>query len=239
MKKLLKSISLIILILLCNLLIFYGCTQYKDPNLYGYYQDGEKIFMKQGEACGLDIKRLFGSFPDLKDYALKSSDTSVATVNGNKIFARSVGKATIWVTLKGAGNITNESCAATVFITDENKMTEIYSAQDLDNIRNDLNGFYILKSDIDLADWVNWQPIGQWKVSKFGYSNKPFAGIFINPYGYSIKNLSVEIAAESDPDVNHAKDEAGLFAEIAGGYIDGIILEDVRISSLNSGQSMA
>jgi len=36
----------------------------------------------------------------------------------------------------------------------------IYTAQDLDNMRNNLTGKYVLMNDIDLADWGNWEPIG-------------------------------------------------------------------------------
>ena len=36
----------------------------------------------------------------------------------------------------------------------------IYTAQDLDNVRNNLTGNYILMNDIDLGSWGNWEPIG-------------------------------------------------------------------------------
>ena len=36
----------------------------------------------------------------------------------------------------------------------------IYTAQDLDNIRNNRSGKYILMNDIDLSSWGEWTPIG-------------------------------------------------------------------------------
>ena len=38
--------------------------------------------------------------------------------------------------------------------------TGIYTAQGLDNIRNNLNSKYILMTDINLSGWGNWTPIG-------------------------------------------------------------------------------
>ncbi|MDR2687448.1 MAG: hypothetical protein LBB75_06825 [Oscillospiraceae bacterium] len=37
--------------------------------------------------------------------------------------------------------------------------TPIYTPQDLDDIRNDLTGKYILMNDIDMSDWGEWKPI--------------------------------------------------------------------------------
>ena len=46
----------------------------------------------------------------------------------------------------------------------------IRTAQELDNIRNNLSGKYILMNDIDLGEYENWVPIGTKK--------QPFSGIF-------------------------------------------------------------
>ena len=73
----------------------------------------------------------------------------------------------------------------------------IYTAEDLNSIRNDvidvldlwfdpaqaIIGKYILMNDIDLADWGDWEPIGN-SYSSF------FAGIF-DGNGYAIKNMTV------------------------------------------------
>ena len=49
--------------------------------------------------------------------------------------------------------------------------TPIYTAQDLDNIRKNLTGYYYLMNDIDLASWGNWEPIGTY--------GEPFQGILL------------------------------------------------------------
>ena len=61
--------------------------------------------------------------------------------------------------------------------------TEIRTAQQLSNIRNDLWGNYILMNDIDLAAWGNWQPIGTY--------NAPFRGAF-DGNGYVVRNMKIE-----------------------------------------------
>ncbi len=59
----------------------------------------------------------------------------------------------------------------------------IRTAQELDNIRNNLSGKYILMNDIVLGDKAKWEPIGK--------KSNPFTGE-INGNGYAIKNLFSE-----------------------------------------------
>ncbi len=98
----------------------------------------------------------------------------------------------------------------------------VYTAEDLDNVRKDLNGKYILMNDIDLGG-KNFVPIGD--------SSDPFTGIF-NGNGYVISGLVVD----------GAYDYAGLFGycrrfsdwtdltagdrQISGGIIKNLGLTD-------------
>jgi hypothetical protein len=75
--------------------------------------------------------------------------------------------------------------------------TGIYTAQDLDNIRNNLSGKYILMNDIDLSNWGNWNPIGD------NFNN--FTGVF-DGNGYAIYNLEIR---------NVLIDSVGLFGYCA------------------------
>ncbi len=94
-------------------------------------------------------------------------------------------------------------------------MTEIRTAEELADIQNDLNGNYILKSDIDLAG-IDWQPLGE---GGLGHS---FNGMFVNPYGHVIKNLRVSSSANINA--------SGLFLGIHEALVDGIILKDIYIN---------
>lgn len=59
----------------------------------------------------------------------------------------------------------------------------IYTAEDLNNIRNNLSGKYFLMNDIDLSVYENWEPIGT--------DNLPFTGEF-NGNGNEIINFLSE-----------------------------------------------
>ncbi len=62
--------------------------------------------------------------------------------------------------------------------------TAVYTAEDFDNIRNNLSGEYILMNDIDLSSYEDWEQIGSQKA--------PFTGK-INGNGYKVVNLNAEV----------------------------------------------
>ena len=104
--------------------------------------------------------------------------------------------------------------------------TVIKTAQDLDNIRNDLDGKYILMNDIDLSSYANWDPIGDVDTGI------AFSGT-LDGNGYVVKNLTINRPTE---------DGVGLFAIIgdvntmSGGEVKNLGLEnvDIRIESNTS-----
>jgi len=67
--------------------------------------------------------------------------------------------------------------------------TGIYTAQDLDNVRKNLSGNYILMANIDLKSWGDWEPIGRDR-------NAAYQGNF-DGNGYVVKNMTVNIASTS------------------------------------------
>jgi len=95
----------------------------------------------------------------------------------------------------------------------------IYTPQDLDRIRNNLSGKYILMNDIDLANWGSWEPIG---------IKEPFSGS-IDGNGYAIKNMKFHTTSNSDTNIY-----GGLLGRVyEGGKIENLaILDcDINISS--------
>ncbi|MDR0763598.1 MAG: hypothetical protein LBF01_03785, partial [Bacteroidales bacterium] len=85
---------------------------------------------------------------------------------------------------------------------------KIYTASQLDSVRNDLDGNYILMNDIDLSDYIaqyypdsGWLPIGG-----IGETQQPFTGVF-DGQGHKITNLSINYPASNS---------VGLFAINAG-----------------------
>lgn len=92
-----------------------------------------------------------------------------------------------------------------VFALEAAEPIEISSCEDFNNIRNNLNGDYILTQNLDFSTWGNWEPIGQKEV--------PFTGTF-DGNGYVISNLTIEL------DKNSAENEADYFASVFG-YVSG------------------
>ena len=81
----------------------------------------------------------------------------------------------------------------------------IRTAQELDNIRNNLSGKYILMNDIDLSGYENWVPIGTEK--------EPFVGI-LNGNNYSIRNIMLNRFISGI-----SRSSSGLFAFVRGSQI--------------------
>ncbi|MGM8366174.1 immunoglobulin-like domain-containing protein [Virgibacillus sp. W0181] len=92
--------------------------------------------------------------------------------------------------------------------------TEIHSAADLDNVRNDLSGDYVLKNDIDLSGYSNWEPIGD------GSTFSRFEGTF-DGEGHTISGLTITRPTE---------DNVGLFGYIqSSAEIKNVILTGVNV----------
>ncbi len=102
--------------------------------------------------------------------------------------------------------------------------TEIHSWDDLDEIRDDLDGDYLLKTDLDAGspgyDDVagpdanaeeGWDPVGE--------ASDPFTGS-LDGNGHTIEDLVIDL-----PD----SDEVGFFHTLDGATVESVRLEDVEI----------
>lgn len=142
--------------------------------------------MNAGEEYSLDIEEQFSrSGIDIYSFYLERSNEDVISVEGNKLKAKNSGKAIIDVVLYERSTSTCYfTTSANVYVINESTMIEIWTAEDLVNINNNLSGHYILKSDIDLSAYPVWIPIAA------GINNY-FTGMFVNPDGYVFKNLTI------------------------------------------------
>ncbi|MDR1328600.1 MAG: S-layer homology domain-containing protein, partial [Oscillospiraceae bacterium] len=91
----------------------------------------------------------------------------------------------------------------------------IYTPQDLDDVRNNLGGKYILMNDIDLGIWGNWVPIGTGKTNAF-------TGTF-DGRGYKIRNLTINTSTS-----------CGLFGDVEYATIKNIGMVDANITGSNT-----
>lgn len=94
----------------------------------------------------------------------------------------------------------------------------IYNVENLNAIRNDLDGKYILMTDIDLSSIIKWEPIGT--------TENPFTGE-LNGNGYSIKNLTVKTNVENNNTVVNGC--IGVFGATNGAKISNLKVSDVDI----------
>jgi len=92
----------------------------------------------------------------------------------------------------------------------------IRTPEQLDAVRYDLSGKYILLNDIDMAEWGNWEPIGKRTL--------PFTGIF-DGNGYCIQNLTLDFVNVEKKE-NPTIDYCGLFATINKADIRNVYLEN-------------
>ncbi|MDR2712577.1 MAG: hypothetical protein LBB91_05625, partial [Clostridiales bacterium] len=90
----------------------------------------------------------------------------------------------------------------------------IYNADDLNDVRKNLAGSYILMNDIDLADSGEWEPIGN--------SSNPFTGTF-DGQGHIIKNLTI---------TGDTYQYTGLFGYTRNSAIKNLGIENIKINAL-------
>ncbi|MEM0465412.1 MAG: right-handed parallel beta-helix repeat-containing protein, partial [Candidatus Pacearchaeota archaeon] len=104
-----------------------------------------------------------------------------------------------------------------VSLDPEPVLIPITNCTDLQDMKNDLFGYYYLTNDIDCSDTVNWnngkgfEPIGN--------MSSMFNGIFQGD-GYKIRNLYIK----------RDGDNVGLFGYVDEGWIENVGLTDVNIS---------
>lgn len=113
---------------------------------------------------------------------------------------------------------TNEHGKADVVISlmlqGEEAVTVIRTARELDGIRENLSGYYILGTDIDLGEYESWTPIGTYEA--------PFTGVF-DGNGHSITGMRIQ----GKQSVTH--NESGLFGVISHGVIRNTVMRGGNI----------
>ncbi|MCL1873843.1 MAG: cadherin-like beta sandwich domain-containing protein, partial [Clostridiales bacterium] len=115
--------------------------------------------------------------------------------------------------------------------TPDQEAIPIYTAEDLDNARNKLDGSYVLMNDIDLAEWGEWEPIGDasnW-YNKDNYYYNSFKGTF-DGQGHVIRNLTISGYTDST--------YSGLFGFSEGASIKNLGLEDINVDITSSAANM-
>lgn len=102
---------------------------------------------------------------------------------------------------------------------------KIYTAEELNAVRENMSGSYVLMNDIDLADYENWEPIGKTTVS-------PFCGK-LDGQGHKITGLKVSVNINS-ASLNSPAHSVGLFGVCNGATIKNLELQEINVSIKNS-----
>ena len=99
----------------------------------------------------------------------------------------------------------------------------VRTVEELDAIREDLYGWYVLENDLDLSGIANWDPIGEYEAD---YEFAPaewwrhaFKGFF-DGQGHTIRGLRITALRA---------DKAGLFGTLADGEIRDLNMEDSQL----------
>lgn len=95
--------------------------------------------------------------------------------------------------------------------------TEISDWYDLDSIRDDLSGDYVLVNDLD-EDTDGYSEVSGLEWEPLGGPDDPFTGDF-EGQGHAIEGMTV----------SGDYDAAGLFSVLAGAEITGLVLKDVDV----------
>ena len=98
----------------------------------------------------------------------------------------------------------------------------IYTAEDLNNIRNNLSGKYILMNDIDLSVYENWEPIGK--------RGSQFTGEF-DGNGYLIKSLTMSGTYNLEK-----YNFCGLFGAALEAVLKNLVVVDAYVSLSSSNE---
>ena len=100
----------------------------------------------------------------------------------------------------------------------------IRTVKDLEAVRQDLYGWYILENDLDLSGIANWEPIGcyeaDYEFAPTEWWRHAFKGVF-DGQGHTIKGLRI---------TELRGDKAGLFGTMADGEILNLNMEDSRLA---------
>ena len=145
--------------------------------------------------------------------SITSSQSSIISVSGNTLKAEKSG--TCDITITSTGDDLAQGASRTFTITIEAVNHTISTPEDLDKLRYDMTGDYVLANDIDMTgrSFVPFGIVNNTSVSKF-------TGTF-DGQGHTIKGLKYDV---SD------KGEVGLFSQTDNATIKNLIIEGAHFN---------
>lgn len=99
----------------------------------------------------------------------------------------------------------------------------IYTPEELNDIRNNISGKYILMNDIDLTSFSPWTPIG---TSVAGFSGE------LNGNGFKITNLNMDQSVSNA--AGYTPTNYGFFGEVHSGTFKNLSISNYKLSVTDS-----
>lgn len=226
----LNLIAGVVLTLLFVLLIVIGIsTKIEGPKYNSNYLrdfDATKLSLQINET--IDIEEYISDL-DLEYDKIESYVTEDYSLKKYKLTPNKLGYYPVYVTLFNKNEKQSYSFKLfDIYCYDINNMIEINNIEDFYNINNNLSGHYLLNSNLDFTNIEDFKPIAS-------EGKRAFKGFLINPNNYTIRNLTIKSSSQIEHDYWCC---AGLFREIDEGYIDNLILDNLKIDVSDS-QSIA
>ena len=238
-EKIIKTIIMVAVITIPILLgIILGVIDFidkKKPDHIDYMKvlptgGPEYITLKLNEKYEIDWKKLgltdiFENFEVLDESIQSSNDIKHYTVNKNRIEVINTGSFFVYgkATKKRWTHVVSEYYGPLIHIYcyDENTIIKINTIEDFININKNLEGEYLLNNNLDFSSIENLQTIGY--ISETEGITYQFEGVIINPYKYTISNITIKEQKENQ---YHSY---GLFNATYRAYIDGLIIENLNV----------
>lgn len=202
-----------------------------------YDESARKAMQDEAEALLAEIKRVEDStnFNGRSIFAKFITSNAIANanwkINTTNTFSKKIeASAFNEITTDNSTIMKQSSVSALSTDTVPQGYIGIYTAQDLDNIRNNLSGKYILMNDIDLSG-IDWDPIGDYdEINAPDDFSKCFSGV-LDGNGYTISNLKIDKQNENN---------IGLFGNLYGDYNNydpqnciGAEIKNLKLTNVN------
>ena len=137
------------------------------------------------------------------------STNKILTIKGSALMNLTKGYKTI--TFYSPNGAINSIGTVTLFVAEY----EINSANDFQNINNNLNGYYIVKDNIDMSSVAYFEPIGSYKwVSSTNITDNSFTGV-LEGAGHTISNINIDTAHSTNSIISEGNN-IGVFASNKG-----------------------
>lgn len=215
-----STVLLVVLLIVIDLIINAEDPKYNKEYLDDF--DSPKITLQINETINIEE---YISELDLEYDKIESYVTEDYSLKKYKLIPKKLGHYPVYVRLF---NKKEKQCYSfklfDIYCYDINNMIEINSIEDFYNINNNLSGHYLLNSNLDFKNIEDFKPIASEGM-------RPFKGFLINPNNYTIRNLTIKSSSQVEPDYWCC---AGLFHDITDGYVDNLVLDNVKIDVSDS-----